>query len=1047
MANKINIRESLNRLDLQTDNKYDLRNTYDCSKISDDKKKKLAEALNENASAKTISRILNDNYKYNKSLNEKLNNREKNSLIKVIINAEEEELKNIIDDVYFYDRPLYLKLRHFTKKDSLNDKKDYLIKLLQDSLEESYGGYNYYLIEFFVDGRKYEEEYTDTSAKEALERFKEDYSDDNYKIREIYKLTNEGYAALGYYFNEFDESLSEDFSEVEIKAVNDWNNRKRRKYGYKYYPEKYHGNFDIYVNGYNLYYPEDIDYSDSLADTVAYLKSKIKSGEIESAIITDADIYYPHTDEHVELWRSDNRFGEENYGYNPNIIRFYKNAKYTEALDGEQSYKVVIKNGSNELNFESNLSYEDAQEIVDYYNGRWIDEKGYYWDMEIEEDDLEESLNESTDFSNKFLDIETNLRSDYYIRMKSGKEKVDTVYLQYEPSIDDYPHLVGYAHDDEGHYDWAYLDSSYIENLDVSPYMDSDGNIIDVNRMIEENPDYFYIKFDEGPISFDESLNEAYKFIDSKKLEKNYPYYFHYESNDPFAAEDFWKYAESLDCLKVEGKYKDSQNVIFFVCKSEDSYNKLLQFNEKNSLLPWIGELSNNYSNDYDQLIIKFFGKPKKLENLIENSDTKNDSDYKFTVELYTEKNKDPNRIRFNSYEEAFSFAKKKSNSGIYEVIMITKPGINGISVVNSFDINDGWFRESLKEDFEDEIDFEETDFNDGEVEEGNTFIEDGTEWCWIERIAGPIHLDFDNWAVWSARNWDQVQYAWHNIDIETRKEAMNNRDTDFFIEVINSVYDEAEVAYFVVDEDTGFIDWGPVETSTEAQDFLNSKVEDYENDEKYEEVEIEEESLHEKKEDSIRYFPKVIIKEASSFHEEGDWDILGKENSIYDVNIIAYDKHDRDGKRKTKSIEDNEKEFLRKYGYTTEKSARNSVRSLGDNFDIEIVKVNLDNLQESLTESRAIRNDGDYEVTLHYDDIGDGKEYDYTLGYDEVLSYLKELAWSNGDGPEDLNEDKYLEWVMDNFDELADKYELNVLDYFEDEASQDEYDHRYDEP
>ena len=243
-----------------------------------------------------------------------------------------------------------------------------------------------------------------------------------------------------------------------------------------------------------------------------------------------------------------------------------------------------------------------------------------------------------------------------------------------------------------------------------------------------------------------------------------------------------------------------------------------------------------------------------------------------------------------------------------------------------------------LKEAIDDEIDLDyESDFDEDGVEEGNTFIEDGTEWCWIERIAGPIHLDFDNWAVWSARNWDQVQYAWNNIDIETRKEAINNRDTDFFIELINSVYDEAEVAYFVVDEDTGFIDWGPVETQTEAQDFLNSKVEDYENDEEYEEVEVEE---------------------------------------------------------------------------------------------------------ESLTESRAIRNDGDYEVTLHYDDIGDGKEYDYTLGYNEVVDYLKELAWANGDGPEDLNEDEYLEWVMDNFDELADKYELNVLNYFESEASQDEYDH-----
>jgi hypothetical protein len=57
---KVNIRESLGRLDLLTDNKYDLRNTYDSSNISNDKKKKLAESLNNSASAKQIYNILNE---------------------------------------------------------------------------------------------------------------------------------------------------------------------------------------------------------------------------------------------------------------------------------------------------------------------------------------------------------------------------------------------------------------------------------------------------------------------------------------------------------------------------------------------------------------------------------------------------------------------------------------------------------------------------------------------------------------------------------------------------------------------------------------------------------------------------------------------------------------------------------------------------------------------------------------------------------------------------------------------------------------------------
>lgn len=135
-------------------------------------------------------------------------------------------------------------------------------------------------------------------------------------------------------------------------------------------------------------------------------------------------------------------------------------------------------------------------------------------------------------------------------------------------------------------------------------------------------------------------------------------------------------------------------------------------------------------------------------------------------------------------------------------------------------------FDESLKEAVEDEIDvdeYEETDFNDGEVEEGDTFIEDGREWSWIERIAGPIHLDFDNWAVWSARDWDYIQ--------EKIRPILLNKE-ELTVETLTKIYDEAEVAYFVVDEDTGFIDWGPVESQTEAQDFLNGKVEDWENDE-----------------------------------------------------------------------------------------------------------------------------------------------------------------------------------------------------------------------
>ena len=62
---KVNIRESLGKLDLETDNKYDLRNTYDGSNISNDKKKMLAESISKNASAKDIYSILNEDFEDN----------------------------------------------------------------------------------------------------------------------------------------------------------------------------------------------------------------------------------------------------------------------------------------------------------------------------------------------------------------------------------------------------------------------------------------------------------------------------------------------------------------------------------------------------------------------------------------------------------------------------------------------------------------------------------------------------------------------------------------------------------------------------------------------------------------------------------------------------------------------------------------------------------------------------------------------------------------------------------------------------------------------
>lgn len=97
----------------------------------------------------------------------------------------------------------------------------------------------------------------------------------------------------------------------------------------------------------------------------------------------------------------------------------------------------------------------------------------------------------------------------------------------------------------------------------------------------------------------------------------------------------------------------------------------------------------------------------------------------------------------------------------------------------------------------------EEPDDYDG-IEAGHQFIEDGHEWTLFKQCGETVHLDFDNWAVWWAYR--------PEIDGDENSTAISG--------------------FFVIDIDTGFIDWGPCDTAEEAQQFLQSKVDDYNMDE-----------------------------------------------------------------------------------------------------------------------------------------------------------------------------------------------------------------------
>lgn len=103
-----------------------------------------------------------------------------------------------------------------------------------------------------------------------------------------------------------------------------------------------------------------------------------------------------------------------------------------------------------------------------------------------------------------------------------------------------------------------------------------------------------------------------------------------------------------------------------------------------------------------------------------------------------------------------------------------------------------------INEDIEDEVTIVDDEvIEDASVQSGTHFIEDGLEYEWVEALSSRIDLAFDCWQVWSAKQ-----------------------------------FLTQEIKYFVVDPDLSFIDWGPCDTEDEAQEFLQGKIDDYEESE-----------------------------------------------------------------------------------------------------------------------------------------------------------------------------------------------------------------------
>lgn len=784
---KINIRESLNRLDLQTDNKYDLRNTYDCSNISDDKKKKLAEALNKNASAKEVSKLLSEDYD---DFDPKYDARyEVNSYYA-------NNYSGLEDDLYTND---------------FEEVKDWVWEKCQKGLyinvvdRETGNQVN-------INPENYDWESDDAyrilDDLEEVSPLNEEYEDDVDNSQ--YLDTNDSYRT------EVSSELRSFLRSIE--KGKSWD--------------------EALVNlGYECVDPGCIGWSKETEDGEIYVSFENLDDE---GTIENSKINFAMFDKNGDVVEEDS-------------FDFRMRESLKEGLDEEQLYKIVCKSGASEWPFESALSYEDAGKIVDYYNGRWIDERGFEWSMEIEEDD------ESTEHA--MVDNTYDMEDD---DERAQRECVESL----NEAIKDINSL-----------------HSKIWNMD--------------NNEKICFPNGYCVKCE-----FYDREGKAKRYIVTDKEDNviiKGKFGFAWQPQIKKFEEDFFNLlnGHSVDESLKEGLGEVSGDFAF-ARKNWDKLGTGVSFDDA------LEEYNDKYGEEY------FYAKPiyvksawNKMVSMFAES-LKEDYDDKKSVEFSDfwiwAKTKDGKWELYDATSEQEDVSNSLRNAKADKRFVDTKVTKNGERPDGTKNYN-VLTSESLKEAIEDEVDFEEELGYFGEVEEGVSFFEDGKEWTWKERIAGPVHIDFDNWAVWSA-------------------------------------YDEAEVDYFVVDEDTGFIDWGPVENQTEAQDFLNGKVSDWE------------------KETNFRH----------PMH-----------NDLFD---------------------------------------------------------------ESLKESKDIKDDG-YEVTIHYDDIGNenNSEYDYKLDRDDFLKGMCVIVEDDEDAPE--NYDMRLEWVEDNLEKLIDKYEINILDYFLFDAQEDEYNSR----
>ena len=1053
---KINLRESLGRLDLLTDNKYDLRNTYDSSNLSNDKKKKLAESISKNASAKQIYNILNETFNEDGvNVTEKISDDVRDGMFGGLIGKDTEW------EVFFESGPT--DILDSDIEDMANDISNGKLSGKTNNgvgwqIRVHYGDdfYDYNCLncpeDDYVGSRweEYDESLTeDIDAKYCAEIYdREDY--DEFED-EIVRLGRTGYICT----NDLDEFINKVQKEVKNgKYVN-----IKDRYGeytqlmmkYSYYDcddeivdDIYHA-LDIDVPLYKIVCVND-EFDDLDVDWV--LVNALSHDDAEKVA---EHFGYKWTEDGLD-WdmvieedneSRDRRYLNNNYDQigkisvygeslkesasdsdeyeREHIIRLVKAVKEASKRKGmnisnlKKTAKRYIENHKDTKNkkeldelIKAYKSLDDKEECLKEdtvkQNGKWVNkgEEGTHGKFKTKKaaDAQRKAMFANGYKGESFEDKEKN---ESYIPDDADVKKdmvMFTAMVHKGDAWDEALYNLGYVCDDPGCTTWTKSvsdgdivviiepnDDEYtIENSTIycskldnngnvvyeksfnvfsdewlnedwepdeweeTDFLDDDGKKVYIN-IIKEAEDIDDLKdiahdlywHDKGLFamlrhfpkdkSFEWIQNRMIEVIKSTMneslTEASYGGAYDIEDDMFWTKDDLIEFSDAV-CEKLADKFGYQYDIADVGAESNNDMYILIEdtthgieadvsFRIKMSRIRAPRDLMKYL----DTVVAEFVKKFEKEYQYYEFDESLNE-DMSAVMDDFAYARRNWDRIGTGvSLDDALEeYNAQYGQEGFYARPLYSESEWN--KMVNMFaDV------ETMTEAVDDEeIDLDvETDFNDGEVEEGDTFIEDGREWSWIERIAGPIHLDFDNWAVWSARDWDYIQ--------EKIKPILLNKE-ELTVETLTKIYDEAEVAYFVVDEDTGFIDWGPVESQTEAQDFLNGKVEDWENDE--------------------------------------------------------YD--------------------------------------------------------ESLQESKDLKER--WTVDLDYEDIG-SYGYTYEADGEEVVDYLTQMLYENGEYPDFLedksdeeinawlddkeNYPKFRDWVEENIDDLLKKYEYDVLEYFEDDA------------